>query len=104
MLALYGLTTRQFRVYALAHGERAYGPRNGKYGRPRTGEDLQQGPAPGLGRAGRASGVIGRKGACATARAPEGGQEPSRVCDYFGGFGPHHRASRGANEGVTDVY
>jgi hypothetical protein len=58
----------------------------------------------GLGQAGRASSVIGRKGAWATTTAPERGQEPSRVCQNVRRLGPHHRASRGPNEGVTDVY
>jgi hypothetical protein len=25
------------------------------------------------------------------------------VCGYFRGFGPHYRAIRGPNEGVTDI-
>jgi hypothetical protein len=67
----------------LLKGERAYGPRNGKYGGSRTGEDPQKSRASGLGRAGRASGVIGRKGACATARAPEGGARAKQSVRLF---------------------
>ena len=70
----------------------------------RAGEGPQQGPASGLGQAGRKAGDPGQEGACPPTKAPECWQEPSSLCHCFGGFGPHHRAGRGANEGVTDVY
>ena len=69
------------------------------YGGTRKSEGPQQGAASELGQAGRTPVVIGPKGACATTRASESGQKPSGVCDYSGGFGPHHRASRDPNEG-----
>ncbi len=100
LLLISALTTRQFRVYALAHEREADdGRRDGPYGGTRESQGPQQGRDSEVGQAGRASSFTGPEGACPPTRAPECWQEPSRVCGYFRGFGPYRRTSRRTDQG-----
>jgi hypothetical protein len=67
-------------------------------GRPRTGERVQQGPAPGLGQARRAAWEAGPQGSCAAGKAVRQREESGRMRRDFGRVRPHHRSGRGLDE------
>jgi hypothetical protein len=67
-------------------------------GRPRTGEGLQQCPAPGLGETRWETDNAGSEGARTTGETASQRQEPSTVCGYPGGICSHRGPSGGPNE------
>jgi len=67
-------------------------------GRPRTGEGLQQCPAPGLGETRWETDNAGSEGARTAGETASQRQEPSTVCGYPGGICSHRGPSGGPNE------